>query len=386
MIPRDPPSKILLLIITYLPQSFSLTNDFLFETFKQYGEVKKILIFERGKTNKAFVEYNEVKHAISARRNMIGKSLTPQGGRLLIHYSRLKQLDLEVVDHTRGSEYHSDDEETQPEQKSPLKSMTLPNSIPVSLPLIKPHSLEEQPNNGNPFNGIQNITEESPTKAMQNDSSIFSRMETQLRQLERILDDDYEQEVAKIQLTQLDPNEQAIQELLNQQPSKFLRVSNLDERVTPRMLYNLFNRFGHLEALLLKRNIRQSILQFVNKENAIIAKELLNNVVFFGNELRILFQTASNALLQPNNPYDEYYQGSQTKFKIVPLSRVLSFSGITQLLEIQDMVKLVGKIQEIKLDSQNIQITMVDIYEALKVISVFSEYDYKGNKISLTLK
>ena len=29
---------------------------------------------------------------------------------------------------------------------------------------------------------------------------------------------------------------------------------------------------------------------------------------------------------------------------------------------------------------------MVDIYEALKVISVFSEYDYKGNKISLTLK
>ncbi|CAD8085504.1 unnamed protein product [Paramecium primaurelia] len=374
---RDPPSKILLLIITYLPQSFPLTNDFLFETFKQYGEVKKILIFERGKTNKAFVEYHEVKQAILARRNMIGKSLTPQGGRLLIHYSRLKQLDLEVVDHTRGSEYHSDDEETLPEQKSALKSMTLPNSIPVSPPLIKPQSIEQKPNNGNQFNGIQNITEESPTKAI---------METQLRQLERILDDDYEQEVAKIQLTQLDSNEMAIQELLNQQPSKFLKVSNLDERVTPRMLYNLFNRFGHLEALLLKKNIRQSILQFVNKENAIIAKELLNNVIFFGNELRIIFQNAYNALLQPNNAYEEYYQGSQTKFKIVPLSRVLQFSGISQLLEIQDMVKLVGKIQEIKLDTQYIQITMVDIYEALKVISVFSEYDYKGNKISLTLK
>lgn len=61
---RDPPSKILLLIITYLPASFPLTNDYLFDTFKKYGEIKKILIFERGKTNKAFVEYLDIKHAI----------------------------------------------------------------------------------------------------------------------------------------------------------------------------------------------------------------------------------------------------------------------------------------------------------------------------------
>lgn len=29
---------------------------------------------------------------------------------------------------------------------------------------------------------------------------------------------------------------------------------------------------------------------------------------------------------------------------------------------------------------------MVDIYEALKVISVFSEYEYKGNKINIFFK
>lgn len=29
---------------------------------------------------------------------------------------------------------------------------------------------------------------------------------------------------------------------------------------------------------------------------------------------------------------------------------------------------------------------MIDIYEALKVISVFSEYEYKGIKINLTFK
>lgn len=29
---------------------------------------------------------------------------------------------------------------------------------------------------------------------------------------------------------------------------------------------------------------------------------------------------------------------------------------------------------------------MTDIYEALKIISVFSEYEYRGKKINLTLK
>lgn len=52
---RDPPNKILLLI---LPSStYSLTNDCLHKKFCDFGEIKKILIFERGKTNKAFMEF-----------------------------------------------------------------------------------------------------------------------------------------------------------------------------------------------------------------------------------------------------------------------------------------------------------------------------------------
>lgn len=54
---RDPPSPILLLILTSLPHSFPLTNEYLFSKFTDFGEIKKILIFERGKTNKAFVEF-----------------------------------------------------------------------------------------------------------------------------------------------------------------------------------------------------------------------------------------------------------------------------------------------------------------------------------------
>ena len=70
---RDPPSKILLLIITHLSPTYPLTNELLFDMFHNYGEIKKILIFERGKANKAFIEYYDIRHAIEARKDMLGK-------------------------------------------------------------------------------------------------------------------------------------------------------------------------------------------------------------------------------------------------------------------------------------------------------------------------
>ena len=78
---RDPPSKILLLIITHLPPSFPLTNDYLHEIFSPFGEVKKILIFERGKANKAFVEFQDIKSSIAARKAFLGKNLAYCGGK-----------------------------------------------------------------------------------------------------------------------------------------------------------------------------------------------------------------------------------------------------------------------------------------------------------------
>ncbi|CAD8136081.1 unnamed protein product [Paramecium octaurelia] len=370
---RDPPSKILLLIITYLPPSFPLTNDYLFETFKQYGEIKKILIFERGKTNKAFIEYYDIKHAIQARRDMMGKSITIQGGRLLIHFSRLKQLNLEVVDHTRGTQYQPHEVETQVQPEKQVQNL---QNAPILIEEeIKPPLIDLTQVIKLEAADVSHTSEESPTKAI---------METQLKQLERILDEDYANEVARSNLTQFDEQQQVINELLAQKPSKYLKVQNIDERVTAKMLYNIFNRFGHLNALLFQKKDNAAILQFTNVDHATISKELLNNIMFFSREIRILFHQIDN--LEASNPNEEYYFGSQTKFKIVPLSKVIVFSGIYDLLDIQDMVKLVGKIQEIKLEQNCIQITMVDIYEALKVISVLSEYEYKGNKINLTLK
>lgn len=78
---RDPPSNILLLLITHLPPTFPLTNDFLFSTFQSFGPIKKILIFERGKCNKAFVEFTNKKSAIKAREQKNFTWLDKCGGK-----------------------------------------------------------------------------------------------------------------------------------------------------------------------------------------------------------------------------------------------------------------------------------------------------------------
>lgn len=61
-----------------------MCNDLLFEQFAKYGDIKKILIFERGKANKAFVEYYDIKHAIEARKDKIGKYLGEGEGKYLL--------------------------------------------------------------------------------------------------------------------------------------------------------------------------------------------------------------------------------------------------------------------------------------------------------------
>ena len=76
-------------------------------------------------------------------------------------------------------------------------------------------------------------------------------------------------------------------------------------------------------------------------------------------------------------------------------NKVLLFTGCKELLELQDMVKCVGKISgisiisiilEVKLEGNLLTVTMLDVFEALKVISVFSEYEHKGSRINLSIK
>lgn len=72
-----------------------------------------------------------------------------------------------------------------------------------------------------------------------------------------------------------------------------LRVTSIDERVTARMIFNVFNRFGHLEAILYRKKLRYALLQFEDVDNATVAKEILNNCLFFGGNVEPLLNICS---------------------------------------------------------------------------------------------
>lgn len=41
--------------------------------------------------------------------------------------------------------------------------------------------------------------------------------------------------------------------MITQKPSKIIKVTSIDDRVTAKMLYNIFNKFGNVEELLYEK-------------------------------------------------------------------------------------------------------------------------------------
>ncbi|CAD8099158.1 unnamed protein product [Paramecium sonneborni] len=342
---RDPPSKILLLVITQLSPTFPLCNDLLFEQFGKYGEVKKILIFERGKANKAFVEYYDIKNAIEARKDKIGKYLAEGEGKLTIHFSRLKNLDLEVVDKSRGTDY------TQ--------------TSSTSSDVMK-HSNSDDPN------------------ILRQQLDQFTRTFTQTPQrndeINNLLNSDSEDEQKDIiyQKTTFMPQISLdVQNMITQKASKIITIQPIDERVTAKMLYNIFNKFGNIEELLYEKQLRRVFIRYQIIEFAQIAKEYLNNLSFFDQQL------------QPMTIQDEYmiYYNPNGPKIIAPLSKIIIMSGVLEPMEISEMIRLVVKVTEIKIiTSDSLEISMLNISETLKMIAVFSDYEFKNQKLVISMK
>ncbi|CAD8091965.1 unnamed protein product [Paramecium sonneborni] len=359
---RDPPSKILLLVITQLSPTFPLCNDLLFEQFNKYGEIKKILIFERGKANKAFVEYYDVKHAIEARKDKLGKYLAEGEGKLTIHFSRLKNLDLEVVDKSRGTDYT---------QTSSTNSDSMKHSNTDD-----PNVLRQQ---------IESFTRTFTQTSQTNITPARNDEINNLLNSDSDNDDDID--IWKQQKLQAPQISQDIQNIITQKPSKIIKVTTIDERVTAKMLYNIFNKFGNVEELLYEKQMQRLFVRYQTQEFAQIAKEYLNNIQFFDQQWRISYHPLQQ--LQPTTISDEYltYYIPNAPKIIVPLSKTIIISGVTEAMEISEMMRLVAKVTEIKIVAANtLEITMINISETLKIIAVFSDYEYKYQKLIISIK
>lgn len=76
--PHKGGSNVLLLIIPN-PTSTILPHSLFYRLFSPYGEVVKILIFEKSRLWKAFVEMGSDEQARNAQMNLNGKSIVEGG-------------------------------------------------------------------------------------------------------------------------------------------------------------------------------------------------------------------------------------------------------------------------------------------------------------------
>jgi RNA recognition motif. (a.k.a. RRM, RBD, or RNP domain) len=61
------------------------------------------------------------------------------------------------------------------------------------------------------------------------------------------------------------------------QPNK--RINNPDLKIT--MIYNLFSNYGNIAKILFMKQKRQALVEFETVEQATVAKDYLNNLVYF---------------------------------------------------------------------------------------------------------
>lgn len=86
-IPKDEPSKVLLVCI-YDTVALDITNDIVYEKFKPFGAIVKLLIFEKSEVTKLFIEYAEIQQAENVRKPSFRLNLSSRGASFMETFAK----------------------------------------------------------------------------------------------------------------------------------------------------------------------------------------------------------------------------------------------------------------------------------------------------------
>lgn len=86
------PEGPVLLVCIYNQFGNIITHDYLYQLFSPHGTIIKILIFEKAKVWKAFVEYDKINEAEKALHLLNNKVIFEDGSKMNIFRSKLKHV------------------------------------------------------------------------------------------------------------------------------------------------------------------------------------------------------------------------------------------------------------------------------------------------------
>ncbi|CAD8137344.1 unnamed protein product [Paramecium pentaurelia] len=144
------------------------------------------------------------------------------------------------------------------------------------------------------------------------------------------------QQVEKQQLDKMQQSADKIEEYINPKFLQSVRKSRViyarwfDKKVvTSQMLYNLFSIYGNIDKMIYLKERSSALIQYVTQDHAAIAKESLNDIMFYGQSIKIFFSNYEEISLktQPTKPgeftqdiktQEEYFQGGEETHRIKP--------------------------------------------------------------------
>jgi len=84
-----------LLVCIYNKLGNIITHDYFYQVFSQYGEIVKVLIFEKAKVWKTFVEFTTIHSANVALTNLNNHVVFEDGSKMNIFPSKLRHIKLQ---------------------------------------------------------------------------------------------------------------------------------------------------------------------------------------------------------------------------------------------------------------------------------------------------
>jgi hypothetical protein len=277
-----------LLVCIYNQFGNIITHDYLYLLFCPYGSIVKILIFEKAKVWKTFIEYSQVEESEKALMHLDNKVIFEDGSKMNIFRSKLKHVQFHN-DNLGGVNYES------------LKQQQLDNSEQFIDHNRKRRSTfqdyivpfyAQEPLAETYYNFLDKDHDQSSTSAKYKSESLSAKKSKESSSFNNLMDiDEQFREIAleseefrtweetteinrRKSKTIVNPNSE--QFLMENCPSKVLFARSLPENFDHDCIYNIFSNFGKVSKVIFIKEKSSALVEFETQLNAIQAKDEIN--------------------------------------------------------------------------------------------------------------
>ncbi|CAD8187935.1 unnamed protein product [Paramecium pentaurelia] len=442
MISENESTRVLLVIVQN-PQSIILPHSLFYRYFSNFGEVNKILIFEKGKLWKCFIEMGTLQQARFSQQQLNGCQLYDQTI-MNVYYSTLQSVTF-LNNNSGGVDYK------QMKQRNSTKSMNIYEQEYHPKIYSQPVIWQQQSDITLSIASLGN----ERTRASFNDKQDLQDQKNELEpqkiqtSLEFIDDGDSCKQYSSFKSIQFDDSEHdpidedimlafssekntylnsymfsipevedksknqdidpytyvSPQFLRENQPSKVVYMRGLiNQNITPLNVFNLLSNFGNVLVIIYIKHKTSALVQFEKLSHAQNALDHLNNQVFFGYKLKIFysnyqeiqfplpFQSPQTLVFMPQQSQFRFSETKSISFN--PPSQTLHLSNIKgKMCEedsyIKELFKGIGNVQAIKFIHINKQkhmalVRLSSLEEALNGAALLHGKEVMGRKINVS--